>query len=99
MRKFIFFCIVVILISFKAVYAEESCITCDTQVNGEDITISGQISNVTGRNQVTLLVGEPDNILYINQTESSENGQFSFDFKMNLYWNIKLQFIINNSTK
>ena len=82
MRKFIFFCIAVMLMSFKAVYAEESCITCDTQVNGEDITISGQISNVTGRNQVTLLVGEPDNILYINQAESSENGQFSFNFKM-----------------
>ena len=81
MRKFIFFCIAIMLMSFKVVYAEGSYITCDTQVNGEDITISGQISNTTKKNQVTLLVGKPDNILYINQTESSENGQFSFNFK------------------
>lgn len=68
--------------SFKLASATACYITCETALNGENITISGQIANATGKNQVTLLVGEPDNILYVNQTESGTDGKFIFEFKM-----------------
>lgn len=82
MRKIIFFCTMIMLMSFKLAYAEGSYITCDTQVSGTKVTISGQIVNATKQNEVILMVGNDDNVIYINQIKSSDDGQFVFDFSI-----------------
>lgn len=70
------------LLNFTVIYAEERTITSAAVVDGRNVTITGQISNARVSNQVTLLVGETDNILYIDQTTSSYTGTFNFSFAM-----------------
>ena len=57
-------------------------ITCTTAVDGQNVQITGKIQNAAGKNQVALLVGEIDNILYIDQVESASDGSFQFRFKL-----------------
>lgn len=82
MKKILFCCVMMVLMSITVVYAEQCSITCTTEAYGTDVTISGKIQNATGTNQVTLMVGEPENIIYINQVESMETGEFEFSFKL-----------------
>ena len=46
-------------------YATEPVITCSSKVEGNLVTINGRISNVTSPKQVTILVGDTENIIYI----------------------------------
>ena len=62
--------------------AVTSSITCTTAVDGQNVQITGKIQNAAGKNQVALLVGEIDNILYIDQVESASDGSFQFRFKL-----------------
>lgn len=82
MKKILLLSIITILMSFNTVFAENCYIICDTEVNGTEVTVNGQIQNATGSNQVALMVGEPENIKYIDQATTSANGEFLFDFKL-----------------
>lgn len=73
--------IAVLTTTFNYVYAE-SVISCSYTADERNITISGNISNARCTNQVSLLVGDADNIIYINQTESTSAGDFTFNFLM-----------------
>ena len=68
------------LLNFTAVYAEE--ITATASVDDRDVTITGQLPNKSGSHMVTLLVGEEDNIIYIDQKDVASTGAFSFAFTM-----------------
>ena len=85
-RKYISLIISVIfiftLLNFTVIYAEERTITSTAVVDGRNVKITGHISSASGSNQVTLLVGETDSILYIDQTTSTVSGAFSFSFAM-----------------
>ncbi len=81
MRKIIFFLAINILLISGHVYAENNTITCSTEIIDKQIFINGQLPNATQKNQVSLLVGSIDNILYIDQVESSDQGDFQFSFK------------------
>lgn len=82
MKKLLFCCLMMILMSGSLASAEQCSITCTTEAYGTEVTISGKIANATETNQVTLMVGEPDNIIYINQVESLKTGEFEFTFKL-----------------
>lgn len=64
-------------------------IICTEEYNGNEIIIRGKISNVTTTNQVTLIVSNDidnitdENITYISQTTSSNDGTFEFSFPIN----------------
>lgn len=69
------------LLSFiKIAYAESSVITCTAQISGSEVYITGQIQDSTKSNQVTLLIGESEDIIYIDQVESNISGDFEFRF-------------------
>jgi len=57
-------------------------IQSSSQSDGESVTVSGKITDVTKSHEVTILVGENDNILYIDQESTAEDGSFRFDFGM-----------------
>ena len=81
MKKIILFIsIFVVLFLSTTVFAEDCNIECTTEVSGQNVCISGKITNVTESHQATLLVGEPDNILYINQVATTDDGSFIFNF-------------------
>lgn len=81
MKKIILFIsIFVVLFLSTTVFAEDCNIECTTEVSGQNVCISGKITNVTESHQATLLVGEPDNILYINQVATTDDGSFVFNF-------------------
>ncbi|MBQ7794080.1 MAG: hypothetical protein IJ366_06105 [Clostridia bacterium] len=75
---------------FSVTAYAQTGITCTTSVDGTNVIITGQISGVDKAHQVTLLVGNiadysavnPDDIIYINQTQSDSNGNFTFEFNM-----------------
>lgn len=79
-KTILFISIFVVLFLSTTVFAEDCNIECTTEVSGQNVCISGKITNVTKSHQVTLLVGEPDNILYINQIATSDDGTFIFNF-------------------
>lgn len=58
-------------------------ITADVTFNDNIATISGTVNGVGGSTEVTILVGEPDNIIYINQKTLNSDGRFSFDVLFN----------------
>lgn len=60
----------------------DATISCSTQVVGKNVIITGQVQNATEIQNVTLRVGELDNIVYLSQTQSSEDGTFTFDFPL-----------------
>ena len=57
-------------------------IVCQESVNERRVQINGKIENVTGIAYVSILVGEPENILYMGQVESNPDGTFAFNFSM-----------------
>ena len=71
----------VILSCFSVVYAENN-IQCTTTVTDSYVHIEGQLIGVSKAHNVTLLVGDINNIVYINQTLSEETGKFTFDFRI-----------------
>lgn len=83
MRKRCFFVLLMVtfllLLSCPLVFAETT-MECNATIEGETICISGRLSGVEGGQQIFLLVGDWDNVLYVNQTQSDENGSFSFSF-------------------
>lgn len=72
--------IIFIFSSLNLVYAEEAKITCNTEVNGNIISITGRIPNAVEASQVYVLVGTTDNIVYVGHTYSKTDGSFSFTF-------------------
>ena len=55
-------------------------IECSYTTDGCCVNITGRVLNVNRPHMVTLLVGEPENIIYIDQTTSTSSGEFEFDF-------------------
>ena len=64
------------------VYAADSGITCTAVVDGRSVQITGQLPNVSAPKQVSLLVGDLEHILYVDQVTSGNNGSFAFQFSM-----------------
>lgn len=81
MKNFILFIgIIVILFSFTTVFAEDCSIECTTEITGSNVCISGRITNIAESHPVTLLVGDMDNVLYIDQKATADDGTFVFNF-------------------
>lgn len=59
----------------------ESVIQSAVEIEGESVGISGQISEVYEKKLVALFVGDRKNILYLDQSTSSEDGSFEFQFQ------------------
>lgn len=53
-------------------------ITTQVSFDGSVATITGKIDGKSGQSQVSLLVGEPGNIVYIDQKTTETDGDFSF---------------------
>ncbi len=82
MRKIVGLIGILILILVSTVVFAENNISSTAVVNGEHITITGQFVNITKSIPVTLRVGSLENILYVWQTMTTEDGSFSFGFEM-----------------
>ncbi len=83
MKKVITIVIFSILLCLSNVVgAEDNTIICETNVIDRYVEITGQIPNATGENQVALVLGSLENILYVDQVTSSANGEFKFSFKL-----------------
>ena len=54
-------------------------ITSQATFDGNIATISGTVTGASGATQVTLLVGEPGDIIYVDQVTSEADGSFSFE--------------------
>ena len=72
--------IICICHSLNIACAVASGITCTTEIDGNNVSISGQIPNTTTKKHITLLAGTTDNIIYIDQFESNEDGTFNYNF-------------------
>lgn len=58
-------------------------ISCTVDTGGDKICITGRISNASSHNEVALLVGEDVyHALYLDQTTSDNDGNFTFTFPM-----------------
>lgn len=83
-RKILFLCLVSVICSIWcccSVYAE-CTIQAEAEQSGEVIKISGQISDVDAEKQVTILVGDIQNILYLDQKATTADGKFVFQFRL-----------------
>lgn len=81
-KKIIMLTLICLLACLNTIYAQASQISCSAQVEGQNVSINGQIPNVTQSKMVTLLVGNPQNIIYINQQVSDASGNFNFNFPL-----------------
>ena len=72
---------VIQLMSWIVVYAD-STITATAKVDGRHVTITGSMGSSGSGQEVTLRVGEPENILYIDQVNCNSVGNFQFQFTM-----------------
>ena len=82
MRKIIGLIGVLLLILASTVVFAENNISSTVVVDGEHVTITGQFANIGKSIPVTLRVGSIENILYVWQTMTTEEGSFSFDFEV-----------------
>lgn len=83
MKKIILFLIcLLILVVPTAIFASESIIECSVDIAEQYVSIVGQITNTTSSKRVTLLVGDTDNIIYIDQIASTGDGSFEFNFTL-----------------
>ncbi len=76
--------IALVLWNTPLVYADATIETTAT-VTGENVVITGQISNATEETQVTFLAGDPENaedIIYIDQKTCDASGSFTFEFAL-----------------
>lgn len=87
MKKVISILVVLImLISSIEVFASGTGIECTAETIDGVSYISGKIKNVSGIYEVTVLVGDVDNIsaetvYYIDKTNTNANGEFDFAFR------------------
>lgn len=87
MKKVISILVVLImLVSSIEVYASGATIECTAETIDGVSYISGKVHNASGICAVSLLVGDIDNfcedtVLYIDQTDTNDNGEFSFVFR------------------
>lgn len=82
MKNIIKLVLLMVFTCFSVAYAETNEITSTVSVMDQTVTISGQISNISGSHQVTLLVGSTENIIYIDQKEIQADGAFEFVFSL-----------------
>lgn len=86
MKRFIVFLgfVTVFLITCTSYATDvgDSRITCNATVTGQSINISGCIENVAKAHEVALLVGDLDEILYIDQMTTDAEGNFNFSFRL-----------------
>ena len=66
---------------FNIVYAENN-IQCTASVNDNYVNIEGQLTGADKAYNVTLLVGDIDNIIYVDQVVSKDDGSFTFNFRI-----------------
>ncbi|MBE7045441.1 MAG: hypothetical protein E7397_07905 [Ruminococcaceae bacterium] len=71
-----------LILSTVSTVSAQPEITVTSEMTTEGIRVSGQISEVNTQKQATILVGDPENILYINQLPTDTSGNFCFDFLM-----------------
>lgn len=57
-------------------------IECSYTIDGYCINITGRVLNVNTPHMVTLMVGEMENLVYIDQTTSTSSGEFEFNFSV-----------------
>ncbi|MBP3361800.1 MAG: DUF5050 domain-containing protein [Clostridia bacterium] len=74
--------IAVFLLSIQVMTYAEGTIECTSHVDERNVTITGKISGVTESKMVSLLVGDIDNIIYIAQKTTADDGSFSFEFTL-----------------
>ena len=82
MRKYLFLTLIFLMSCLTPVYAESESVVCNATVSGRDVSITGHLPGVTGIQQMTLLVGNVEDIVYINQFPSNIDGTFGFDFSI-----------------
>ncbi|MGN0178547.1 MAG: hypothetical protein ACI4DY_03780 [Monoglobaceae bacterium] len=84
------FILAVVFTEITSVFADEvQSISCTYNVSDTNVSVTGRIINAQGTNQVTLLVGNntgdeewnANEIIYVDQTASDEDGNFTFDFR------------------
>ena len=73
--------IIICLGSFEYVSAKPEIVS-SAVMDGNHVRVTGQILNVLESRQITIVVGAPENILYIGQTGSDEEGFFEFVFDL-----------------
>lgn len=74
----ILFTLLLILIS-KVCYAQD-LMAVDIVCDGRNVSVSGNLPNISQSEIVTIMVGDLDNIIYINQEYTTESGAFTFTF-------------------
>ncbi len=60
-------------------------VTAQATVDFYDVEIKGNVSGAASGTQVLLSIGEHDNPIFINQTETNENGDFKFNYVIDNY--------------
>ena len=55
-------------------------IECSYTTDGYRVNITGRVLNINTPHMVTLMVGEVENLVYIDQTTSTSSGEFEFKF-------------------
>ena len=81
-KKIIMLMLICLFACLNTIYAQASQISCSAQIEGQNVSINGQIPNVIQPKMVTLLVGTPENIIYIDQKVSDASGNFNFNFPL-----------------
>lgn len=79
-KKIGYLTLLFLMLCSSFVCSESNDIICNTKIDGNTVTISGVLTNATKEHEVVLMVGDWDNIIYINELLSSQNGKFVFQF-------------------
>lgn len=88
--KAMVFILVATLVQMVSVFADDvQSINCTYNVIDTNVSVNGRIINAQGTNQVTLFVGNntgdeewnANEIIYVDQTASDEDGNFAFNFR------------------
>ena len=82
MKKIFVIFLVCFLFFSHITYASTDSIICNASVEGRNVSISGQLPGSTSTNQITLLVGSAEDIVYINQFPSNADGSFNYNFSV-----------------
>lgn len=83
MKKFFSIVLVFSLIYMFIVPVQaQANIECSYTTDGYRVNITGRVLNVNTPHMVTLMVGEIENLVYIDQTTSTSSGEFEFNFSV-----------------
>ena len=83
MKKFLSIVLVFSLIyMFIVPVHAQANIECSYTTDGYSVNITGRVLNVNRPHMVTLMVGEIENPVYIDQTTSTSSGEFEFNFSV-----------------